>query len=431
MKYLRWLLVLLLLGCQTLDPHNIIGRRISPDKEQAGTLTQAQRHLAFEQLADTIDRYYLDPTHHGVDWRGHVQNSRRGVMDAVNEDEFWLAMDRMLGVLADAHTRVASPKQVARLQAQEIDPLGISLMRLADRFYLRSVHPNSDFAWVGARPGQQVLAINNEDIGAVFARRLSATKASSTAWTRERVALREMLLFEEQVALRVQHHDGSHMVVHGKGMKLNQHHSAMHRVLPGNVGYLRWSGFSLSLEAAVLKGIDELKETKGLIIDLRNNGGGALAMVKNVAEQFFVAPTHLAKIETRSGRPVRLLGLTAIEPTLEVRGRGNAYQAPIIILMNEASASASEAFAGGLQAVGRARVMGQTSCGCLLGYLGTLKLSGGGELAYSEIGFKLANGDKVEGRGIVPDLPRPLLVQDLQVQRDRVLEEALSILAGH
>jgi carboxyl-terminal processing protease len=92
--------------------------------------------------------------------------------------------------------------------------------------------------------------------------------------------------------------------------------------------------------------------------------------------------------------------------------------------VNSQSASGSELFAGTMQATGRATIVGETSCGCLLGFLGYARVPGGAELAYSEVGFVLGNGKRIEGEGVVPDVPVPLALADLRVSRDRTLEVA-------
>jgi carboxyl-terminal processing protease len=146
--------------------------------------------------------------------------------------------------------------------------------------------------------------------------------------------------------------------------------------------------------------------------------------------RFFTTRTELGRATTRSGEPVSILlgALQVIQLQREVAGDPNAYRGPVVILVNGQSASGSELFAGSMQAVGRARVVGQPSCGCLLGFLGYARVPGGAELAYSEVGFVLANGHKVEGEGVIPDDPVPLTLADLRYGRDRALEEAQALL---
>jgi carboxyl-terminal processing protease len=100
-----------------------------------------------------------------------------------------------------------------------------------------------------------------------------------------------------------------------------------------------------------------------------------------------------------------------------------------VILVDGLSASGSELFAGTLQATGRAKVVGEPSCGCLLGFLGYARIPGGAELAYSEVGFVLPNGKHVEGEGVIPDVIVPHTLEDLRVSRDRALEQAQALLA--
>jgi carboxyl-terminal processing protease len=103
----------------------------------------------------------------------------------------------------------------------------------------------------------------------------------------------------------------------------------------------------------------------------------------------------------------------------------------VVILLNAGSASGSELFAGTMQALGRATIVGETSCGCLLGFLGYARVPGGAELAYSEVGFVLGNGKRIEREGVIPDREVPLSLSDLRFYRDRALEVAQDVvLAG-
>ena len=115
-------------------------------------------------------------------------------------------------------------------------------------------------------------------------------------------------------------------------------------------------------------------------------------------------------------------------PEASVPGKPDAYAGKLAVLMDSDSASASEATAGALQSTGRAIVVGEVSCGCLLAFLGYAALPGGGELAFSEIGFSDAKGERIEGRGVIPDVVVERKRADLLEQRDRVLEAAQAAL---
>jgi carboxyl-terminal processing protease len=147
--------------------------------------------------------------------------------------------------------------------------------------------------------------------------------------------------------------------------------------------------------------------------------------------RFFATRTEVGRATTRSGEPVSILlgALQIIQLHRVVDGDPNAYKGPVVILVNGGSASGSELFAGSMQAAGRAKVVGEPSCGCLLGFLGYARVPGGADLAYSEVGFVLSNGRKVEGEGVIPDVAVPPTLADLRFGRDRALEEAQALLA--
>jgi len=205
----------------------------------------------------------------------------------------------------------------------------------------------------------------------------------------------------------------------------------MHRVLPSGYGYIRFTQWTLGATANAIAAIGELKGTPGLVIDLRGNPGGSAHAVNMMLERFFPHRTELGNIVTRTGRPISLFmgAVEIIKLKTTVSGDKDAYTGPVVILVNAGSASASELFASTMQAAGRAVVVGQPSCGCLLGFLGYARIPGGAELAYSEVGFRLPNGHRIEGEGVIPDVAVPLTAHDLQLNRDRALEQAQAKLA--
>jgi carboxyl-terminal processing protease len=93
------------------------------------------------------------------------------------------------------------------------------------------------------------------------------------------------------------------------------------------------------------------------------------------------------------------------------------YAGPVAVLVDELSASASECFAGGLQALGRARVFGVTSSGQALP-AATQQLANGDVLLYAVGDFVTPNGRRLEGAGVVPDEVVPVTAEALAAGRD-------------
>jgi carboxyl-terminal processing protease len=184
------------------------------------------------------------------------------------------------------------------------------------------------------------------------------------------------------------------------------------------------------LESDILRAIDKMKDAPAMIVDLRNNGGGSLGMSGKLMTKFLSEKAKGAKVLTRTGKAPTLFFVETIKLEPELNGnKETAYAKPLVILTNENSASASEVFSAVLQDLGRATVIGTRTCGCLLGYLGYADVPGGGQLAYSELGFISPKGKRIEGEGVTPDIEVKLARADLLQIRDRTLEAAESFLA--
>jgi carboxyl-terminal processing protease len=428
-------------GCALIDPLNMLGRQSEDATGIAGVpvpppptaaLTVAQRERAFDFVWETIDTRYHDPKFNGVDWRAVGSRYRPLALAAPDDDAFWDVLDRMTGELHDAHTRVESPRRVALRKSDEAVTLGFFFQPVQGRLAVVSVNSESDAWWAGVRPGMTLVSIDGEPAQKVYARLRADVRHDSTERATHMQAVRRLVAGEtgSKVAFEFERADGTRLATVLTRRKLAVRSTQTHRVLPSGFGYIRFSRWSLTLGSRAASAVEELHHTPGLIIDLRNNPGGAVPAVNMVLARFFTQRTELGHTTTRSGAPVALLlgAVQIIELNRVVPGDPNAYKGPVVILVNGQSASGSELFAGSMQAAGRAKVVGEPSCGCLLGFLGYARVPGGADLAYSEVGFVLSNGKRVEGEGVIPDDPVPPTLADLQLGRDRALEEAQALL---
>ncbi len=427
-------------ACSLLDPYDIVGR----DAEAWPTIPDAYvphatrplgregRLRAFDFVWSTIERRYRDSSFNGVDWKAVGERYRPLALAAPDDAAFWDVLDRMTGELRDSHTRVESPREVALRMRGEAITLGFTMLPVAHELAVAVVDPKSDAWWAGVRPGMVVTAIDGKPAAQAYAQLLAASRQASTARARHFAAMRRLVMGRvgTKVSFTFRRADGTRFGASLARRRIELARSEMHRVLPSGFGYLRFSEWSVGLTLRALHALDDLRDTPGLIIDLRGNPGGSVQMVNAMLERFFTKRTDLGTATTRNGKPVSMLFGTVeiIRLHREVDGDPNAYRGPVAILMDEGSASGSELFAGTMQAVGRAKVVGRPSCGCLMGFLGYASVPGGAQLAYSEVGFTLANGRHIEGQGVIPDLEVPLTLGDLQLFRDRPLEQAQALL---
>jgi len=429
-------------ACSLLDPHNMIGRQMG---EAAGVPTQvvpappsamldrAARERAFDFVWDTIDEHYYDRALHGVDWRAAGARYRPLALAAPDDEAFWDVLDRMTGELHDAHTRVESPLRVELRKRDESITLGFAFVPVNERFVVTSVFVDSDAWWAGVRSGMTLISIGEEPARQAYEKMKAETRLDSTPQSRHQRALRRLLMGEvgSKMTFTFERADASRFATTLRRQRLRVPPMEIHRILPSGFGYLRFTEWTIPLTLRALDGLNALKETPGIVVDLRGNPGGAAHAVNLMLERFYPERIETGRVITRTGKPVSLFfgTLEIIKLKRVVDGDKDAYRGPVVVLMNAQSASASELFAATLQATGRAKILGQPSCGCLLGFLGYAQVPGGAELAYSEVGFELPNGKHIEGEGVIPDKPVPIDPADLQTNRDRALEEAQALLA--
>ena len=131
--------------------------------------------------------------------------------------------------------------------------------------------------------------------------------------------------------------------------------SSVHsRILPGGYGYIRLSAFDAESGAGLRAAIADLRglDAKGIVLDLRNNGGGLVTAAVSVVSEF-----------VEEGDVIRWVDANGDETVESVTGEGTAYDLPLVVLVNGFSASASEVVSGALQDHGRARIVGARTFG--------------------------------------------------------------------
>ncbi len=109
--------------------------------------------------------------------------------------------------------------------------------------------------------------------------------------------------------------------------------------------------------------IDDMRHADGIILDLRGNPGGLGGMVMGVGGHFVAENLSLGTMRMRESE----LNFVTNPRRIDTSGAlVEPYAGPLAILVDRTSASTSEVFAGGLQAIGRARIFGQRSMGAVL-----------------------------------------------------------------
>lgn len=174
--------------------------------------------------------------------------------------------------------------------------------------------------------------------------------------------------------------------------------SVKHRII-NNVGVLRISTFNEQTTVGLKKSIEELEGSEnppiGYVLDLRNNPGGLLNESVTVSD-VFLEKGEIVSIRGREKKDVQVFSAKKGDM---INGK------PLIILINEGSASASEIVAGALQDHDRAVIMGIKSFG--KGSVQTIVPIDSGAVRLTIAKYYTPSGDSIQAVGIIPDVEVP------------------------
>ena len=171
------------------------------------------------------------------------------------------------------------------------------------------------------------------------------------------------------------------------------------RMEPGNIGYVRLTEFTEQADAALKQAVKTLKQQSGgklkaLVLDLRNNPGGLFDQAVAISSDF-VARGEIVSMRARHAEDSQWLGSKGVD----ILGG-----APLVVLINGGSASASEIVAGALQDHHRAVLVGTRSFG--KGSVQTvIPMPDNGAIRLTTARYYTPSGRSIQGLGIVPDVP--------------------------
>ncbi|MFK5915167.1 MAG: S41 family peptidase [Woeseiaceae bacterium] len=182
--------------------------------------------------------------------------------------------------------------------------------------------------------------------------------------------------------------------------------SVRSKTLDKGFGYIRVSAFQertgADLRKAIAKLNKEHKELKGLVLDLRNNPGGLLSAAVEVSDAFLDGGV-VVSIKGRDSNNTR---------AYSAKGADLINGAPVVVLINGGSASASEIVAGALQDHKRGIIMGVQSFG-KASVQTVIPLGNGSALKLTTARYYTPNGTSIQAKGITPDI----VLDDVKVSK--------------
>jgi C-terminal processing protease CtpA/Prc len=390
------------------------------------TLTPSERTEIFEIVWRTVNDDYYDPSFHGVDWRAVGERYRPRMEAAPNDQEFYAAFEVMLAELRDSHTSFSPPPPPGTPPDGQPGSVGLSLVEIEGQTIVSEVEPDSSAARAGLRPGMILRTVNGHPVEELYAL-IRANFAGTSSERAFAVLQRRAILYGGFLAkprtLGLSNFDNTtfEVTLEQTPVARKPLPQVEARRLASGFGYIKFDGWMPPADERFNAELAKLPDTPGLVIDLRANGGGQTEVVLNIASNFFAAPTYTGGFRRRDG--------TLDRYSTHAPAAARLYKQPIVILIDERSASASETFTIFMQESKRAYVMGRQSNGALLNTR-IRKIKGGGTLRVSIRAYVSPQGRIPEGTGVVPDQTIPVTISDLRQGRDAALEAAEAYLKG-
>jgi carboxyl-terminal processing protease len=330
----------------------------------------------------TVNQAYYDGNFNHQNW--FLTRDRTLKEPLADEEAAYQRITKMLATLDEPFTRLLRPEQYRSLKvntAGELSGVGLQIGVKADRNEIEVIAPiaGSPAARAGILPHDTIVQIDATptseltlDTAAVRMRGATGTNVSLIVQTADR-SPREVILIREKI-------------------ELNPVTAELHTENGRKIGYLRLSQFSAKAAQELADNINKLNKqgATAYILDLRNNPGGLVQAGVEIARQWLDKGTIVYTVDRKGA-------IEAIEATDTA-----IVKAPLVVLVNEGTASASEILAGALQDNGRAKLVGAKTFG--KGLIQSLfDLPNGSGLAVTVAKYETPNHHDIHKLGITPD----------------------------
>ncbi|TAJ08976.1 MAG: S41 family peptidase [Nitrospirae bacterium] len=358
-----------------------VGVLIGKGWERTGHATETYEELkTFSEVLTQIQKHYVEE----VKPKELVQGAIRGMLSTL-----------------DPHSAYMTPEMYKEVQVEtkgEFGGVGIQIGIKDNRLAVIAPIEGTPAQRAGIKAGDFIVKVNEEstkDLTLMDAvQKMRGPKGSKVSLTVQRDGVADPLVFAlERDIIKIE--------------------SVRTKVIDNNIAYVRLTQFQEASGRDLSKALKKFKEQKlqSTILDLRNNPGGLLTAAVEVSEQFVAPGKLIVYIKGRDGRKDEYLSRMKEAPE----------EYPLIVLVNEGSASASEIVAGALQDWGRAVIIGTTTFG--KGSVQTiLPLADGSGLRLTTAKYYTPKGRSIQSTGITPDIvvkPQPPVIVAKATDKDK------------
>lgn len=378
------------------------------------------------KVCKEVEKKFYDPELHGLDWTALCDQARRNIAEANSVAEIITIIFSVVDQLQDSHTKFIPPGRAASVL------FGFEAKAFGDEVRVFWVKKNSAADRAGLQVGDRLLEVNGFvaerqtfDLMWLYMRGLRPVLDMQIVLSRGDESPRTIYVEGELKQKRIlweQTQSDFDVWAFLREADWEEEDFKTKNYEDG-IGYLRLPYFTgRKLYKIFLKRkVDDIQKSRAVIIDLRDNGGGAERALAYLCSFFESEPTEIA---SRVGRKKTV--------PVKITPRRPSFPGPLFILVDSRSASAAEMFARHFQRTGQATVIGDVTSGRVnasLTYIytiGTDTLIAYG-LQVAEWRVVFPDGEELEKRGVTPDHICIPTGKDLREERDPCLDLALDL----
>ena len=387
----------------------------------------------FNKVWNTINEKHYDPTFNGVDWKAVRESYLPKAQAAKTDEEFHSVLRQMLGELKLSHFNIFPPPPAMGTDGDRDGSIGIEIKWIGGLPLVARVQKDSPADKASVRPGYVVSKIDGKIVSDTLKPLKESLAKRSTTEMMRRVYLERtaeaLAAGKPDTKVTIEFLDGEDKPMSAELTRVRyagemsqpmgnfpkQKVIFESRLLPENIGYIRFNMWVIPQAAKIRAAVREFAKADAIVFDLRGNPGGVGGMAGGVAGLLSDKQISMGSMRARAG-VMNAIGYAQPEPFL----------GKVVVLTDHGTGSTSEMFAAGIQENDRGKVVGETSAGAILPSVFE-QLPTGYTFQYAISDYKSPKNIVIEGRGVKPDVVVALTREFLLAGRDPQLEAAIAL----